>query len=192
MFIIINYTTLPLVNQIFQKDDVFIYFELISSILAGVLAVSFGFFADQIGRKRLVVSGFALLGLGYAILGLFEENVFGWYFYTVVDGIAWGAFYAIFFTTIWGDLAQGRSSEKHYALGFLPFLFSVLLQSTGNYLVGADLVLTSAVFSFASFFLFIAVLPLAYAPETLNIKDREFKSYVQKAINTKLQSDLDR
>ena len=42
----------------------------------------------------------------------------------------------------------------------------------------------AAVFSFASFFLFLAVLPLMYAPETLpekNIRDRELKIYVEKA-----------
>jgi len=42
---------------------------------------------------------------------------------------------------------------------------------------------TSA-FSIASFFLFVAVLPLVYAPETLpekTMKDRDLKSYIEKA-----------
>jgi nucleotide-binding universal stress UspA family protein len=41
-----------------------------------------------------------------------------------------------------------------------------------------------AVFSFAAFFLFLAVLPLVYAPETLpekTMKDRELKKYIEKA-----------
>jgi hypothetical protein len=43
-------------------------------------------------------------------------------------------------------------------------------------------------FSFASFFLFLAVIPLMYAPETLpekTIKDRELKSYLEKAQKVK-------
>jgi hypothetical protein len=40
-------------------------------------------------------------------------------------------------------------------------------------------------FSFIAFFLFIAVLPLVYAPETLpekTMKDRDLKSYIDKAM----------
>jgi len=43
----------------------------------------------------------------------------------------------------------------------------------------------SAVFSFASFFLFLAILPLAYSPETLSdkiIKNLDLNSYVNKAL----------
>jgi hypothetical protein len=43
-------------------------------------------------------------------------------------------------------------------------------------------------FSLASFFLFVAVLPLMYAPETLpekKIKDRELRDYLEKAKRTK-------
>ncbi|MDI9576893.1 MAG: hypothetical protein QM398_02000, partial [Thermoproteota archaeon] len=40
------------------------------------------------------------------------------------------------------------------------------------------------IFSFASVFLFLAVLPLIYAPETLPekiMKDRDLRSYIEKA-----------
>lgn len=177
--------TLPLVNKIFP--DLFQYIEMTGTVLAGVLAVVFGFFADFIGRKRLVVAGFALLGLGYASLGFFQGNILGWCFFAVADGFAWGAFCAVFVMTIWGDLSQGKSSEKYYAIGFLPFLFSFFMQLIAPYVSLS--VPNLAVFSFASIFLFLAVLPLAYAPETLNLKDREFESYVEKAMRTKLQLD---
>jgi hypothetical protein len=42
----------------------------------------------------------------------------------------------------------------------------------------------STAFSFASFFLFLAVLPLIYAPETLperEIRRRELRDYIRKA-----------
>ncbi len=42
----------------------------------------------------------------------------------------------------------------------------------------------SMIFSFASFFLFIAVLPLVFAPETMSeqiIKNNDLKNYVNKA-----------
>jgi steroid 5-alpha reductase family enzyme len=117
----------------------------------------------------------------------------GWIFYTLVDGIAWGAFYTIFLITLWGDLAQGRSSEKYYAIGGLPYLFSNFMRLwLGSYV--ADAVTSSAVFSFASIFLFLAVLPLVYAPETLpekTIKDRELKQYIDKAKKISEKSKLE-
>jgi len=92
--------------------------------------------------------------------------------------------------TIWGDVAMGRSSEKYYALGSLPFLFSLFIQfSIANFISSA--VLPTAVFSFASLFLFLAIFPLAYAPETLlNLKERELKSYVEKAKRLRLSRNL--
>jgi MFS family permease len=181
MFSIINYLTIPIVRGI--HEDLFQQSMMLENALTGILAVVFGFLSDYIGRKRLVLVGFVLLGLGYASLGLLQENIAGWWFYTAADGVAWGVFYAIFLMTIWGDIAQGKSSEKYYAIGYLPFIFSIYGQLSLETRIsswGAN----TAVFSFASIFLFLAVLPLAYAPETLPdkvIKDRELRNYVEKA-----------
>ena len=51
-----------------------------------------------------------------------------------------------------------------------------------------------ALFSFMAFFLFIAVLPLIYAPETLSdkvTKDRDLKSYIENA-KKKVQKESDK
>ncbi len=193
-FSVINYLSAPIVGEILK--DFFEYSVMIENVLAGVFAVIFGFIGDHIGRKRLVISGFMLLGLGYASLGLFQGDIssgflsFSAYFYTVVDGIAWGMFYAIFLMTIWGDIAQQKSSEKYYALGYLPFLFSIFTELSIGTII-SDAVGQTAVFSFASLFLFMAVLPLAYAPEPLakNIKDRELYDYIKKARNARSALD---
>ncbi|MBT0160289.1 MFS transporter [Candidatus Bathyarchaeota archaeon A05DMB-2] len=181
MFAVVNYTAVPIVNKIFPHNFVELS-VIIENVTAGVFAVVLGFFADFIGRKRLILTGFSLLGVGYACLGLFVGNIYGGWFYTIADGVAWGAFYTIFIMTIWGDLAHEKSSEKYYVIGSLPFLFSNFMRlSISTYI---EEISVSAVFSFASFFLFLAVLPLMYAPETLpekNIRDRELKIYVEKA-----------
>jgi hypothetical protein len=49
------------------------------------------------------------------------------------------------------------------------------------------------VFSFASFFLFVAVLPLVYAPETLPdriLKNLDLNSYVNKALEKVKKSNI--
>jgi hypothetical protein len=58
-------------------------------------------------------------------------------------------------------------------LGVLPFLIASYIQLL--FAPFAKLVEASAAFSLASFFLFIAVLPLLYAPETMPEKKIEIK-----------------
>ena len=185
MFSLVNSMSIPVISKFFEGGEEFIRSSsIIESVIAGVFAVIGGFFADSFGRKRLAIIGFAMLGMGYAIIGFSSGNMFGWWFYTFVDGMAWGAFGTLFMLTIWGDLAHMQRSEKYYAIGGLPFLFSNFIRlSVGTY-IAENITATEAVFSFASFFLFLAVLPLVYAPETLpekTLKDRELKNYIERA-----------
>jgi MFS family permease len=185
-----NLTTPMLTNmtQSMQNSGVNIpsieYLRSIENLLGAVFGVIGGFLIDFVGRKRMSIIGFAMLGLGYSFLGILSENPLTWYFYTFVDGAAWGIFFVIFVITIWADLSNGSSSEKYYAVGVLPFFFSYFLRFT----VGFDLSVAipkEAIFSFVAFFLFLAVLPLVYAPETLPekvMKDRDLKSYAEKAL----------
>jgi hypothetical protein len=89
----------------------------------------------------------------------------------------------MFISTIWGDLSPKGDGEKYYAVGNMPFFvtWGILQLVSAQYLMSIP---SYAVFSFASFFLFLAVLPLMYAPETLpekKIKERELKDYIEKA-----------
>jgi hypothetical protein len=182
MFSLVNFLSLPLQCNILGSDIV----NLLNSIegaLVGVFAVIGGFLSDIIGRKRITIFGFVMLGFGYAILGIYPQNLLSWYFYTLVDGIAWGIFSVIFIFTIWGDLSQDLSSDKCYAVGGLPFFLSNLLRLTiGSYI--GEIIPAYAIFSFTAFFLFLAVVPLMFAPETLpekKLRERELKKYIEKA-----------
>ena len=156
---------------------------IIENVLVAIFAVVAGVLLDRFGRKRIAMVGFILLGIGYSVIGLYPEQMASWFFYTAVDGIAWGIFYVIFVMLIWGDLSQNANSDKFYAIGVLPFFISKYLQLIlGNYVTSG--ILPEALFSFIAFFLFLAVLPLVYAPETLpakTMKDRELKNYIEKA-----------
>lgn len=129
-----------------------------------------------------------LLGISYAVIGLFGSveayklNVS--IIFTVTDGIAWGIFYVLFLFTIWGDIAQNRVGDKFYFLGALPYVSSYFMQLFFMPFILMFGIGLTAVFSFASIFLFLAVLPLIYAPETLPekvMKDRDLKSYIENA-----------
>jgi len=182
MFSLANFLSWPVQFDILDPDLVE-FFITIESALAGVFAIVGGFLSDIIGRKRITITGFIMIGLGYAILGIYPEHLLSWYFYALVDGVAWGIFSVIFIITLWGDLSYSASSAKYYALGGIPYFLSNFLRLIiGSYI--AETVSAYAIFSLTAFFLFLAVLPLMYAPETLpekKIKERELEKYIEKA-----------
>ena len=182
MFSLIAYLTIP-VQTAYVGNAEFNNLTVLNNVFIGIFAIVGGFLTDVLGRKRMSIIGFSLLGSAYGVLGLFYYMSFSWYFWTIINGVAWGIFYVIFVVTIWGDLSSGKPSDKYYAVGVLPFFVSNFIQLTiGNNL---GFVQTSTIFSFIAFFLFLAVLPLVYASETLPekiIKERELKGYVEKAL----------
>jgi len=146
----------------------------IEPLVAAFAILAAGLLCDWIGRKKIILSGFVALGIAYGIIGLIPAFEFSWYLYFVIDGIAWGIFSLIFFVVLWGDLAQSSSSEKHYMIGSIPYFLSSIVPILMTQSIIANIELYAA-FSLASFFLFIAVLPLVFAPETLPEKKMEIR-----------------
>jgi len=181
MFCLINYLERPIHRNLFG-DDFFYLQQMVEWGIGSIVALVGGLFSDVVGRKRVVIFGYIMLGFGYAVLGLFPNTVFSWYFYIAVDGIAWGVFALTFFMVIWGELAGNRVKEKYYFIGVLAFPLSSYIEVVVAQYIG--LIPASASFSLASFFLFLAVIPLMYAPETLpekKIELRRLKGYVEQA-----------
>jgi len=181
MFCIVNYFEASLLKNFFGPEFSLLI-PLVELGVAGVIASIGGYLSDFVGRKRVVIFGFAMLGIGYAFLGLFPYSVASWYFYITADGIAWGIFAVMFFFLLWGELAGNQQKEKYYLLGELPFLIVSYIAMVANPYLSA--IHVSSAFSLASFFLFLAVIPLVFAPETLperELKERELRSYIEKA-----------
>jgi MFS family permease len=186
LFALINYIENPVLEIGMGKigPDLYNNYVVITNVISSIAAIPAGILCDLKGRKITGIAGFVFLGLGYAFLSVFSgTGILAYIFFMVFDGIAWGILYVNFIFVIWGDLSEGRSREKYYVLGGLPFLLSgliqVLVQPFAQYInIGLS-------FSFATFFLFIAILPLVFAPESLSdkiMKARELNDYIQKAI----------
>jgi MFS family permease len=180
MFGLVNYLEGPILRNFSQ--DIFNFVPVAEFGVGSIVALIAGFFSDMVGRKRVVMFGFIMLGVGYAALGLFPGNTISYYFYVGVDGVAWGILALMFFLILWGEIAENRAKDKYYFLGVLPFLISSYLEPVVSPLVVQFNEVST--FSFASFFLFMAVLPLMYAPETLpqkNIELRRLRNYLDSA-----------
>jgi len=181
MFSLINFLEAPVLT-IFFGEDLAAFVPIAEFGIGGFAALIGGWFADSVGRKRVVIFGFIILGIGYAVLGLLPTVFLSWYLYIILDGVAWGILSLTFYLVIWSELAGTRTKEKYYLIGVLPHLISSYIQKL--FTPYAELIPVSAAFSLASFFLFLAVLPLLYAPETLpekKIELRRLRKYVQKA-----------
>jgi len=193
MFSLVNYITAPMVTT---GTSINREIMILQAGFTGVFGIIGGFLVDSLGRKKVAISGFVLLGIGTAILAISlpEWKTFTQYFNAIVDGIAWGFLLVLFLLTLWGDLSDSSKSEKYYALGAAPFFVSKLLEATIGPDLGERVAENSyAFFSFTTFFLFIAILPLVYAPETLPekvMKERDLKSYVEKA-KKKMQKETE-
>ncbi len=180
MFSLINYLAIPMTpSSTVETPDL----AIIQLACLGGAAVFGGFFADFLGRKPIAIAGFAMLGLGSAILGFSGSSIptFLLYFNSVIDGVAWGCLLTLFVLTLWGDLSCSYSSDRYYAFGVMPFFVSKILEITVGTFITVDF---ATLFNFTAVFLFLAVLPLIYAPEMLPekvVKERELKFYVEKA-----------
>jgi MFS family permease len=175
MFSLVNYLAMPATASS--------SFEMVTvqTVFMGGAAVLGGFLLDSGGRKPIAIAGFAMLGLGTAVLGFLGSIPLVLYFTAMIDGVALGFLFVLFVLTLWGDLSHSSSSDKYYALGVMPFFVSKLLELTVGPNISVDY---TTLFSFTAVFLFLAVLPLFYAPETLPekvMKERELKFYVEQA-----------
>lgn len=181
MYCMINYLEASLLRDFFGQE--FHFFVLITEFaIGGFIALISGYLSDLIGRKILLIFGYVALGMGYAILGLFPYNILSWYIYVIIDGVSFGIFALTFFIILWGELALNRFKDKYYLVGELPYLvlgyFGIIIKPYIRFFP------VVSAFSLASFFLFLAIIPLIFAPETLPekiIKERELRTYIKKA-----------
>ncbi len=156
--------------------------QLMSLLFLSIFTFVGGLLSDTVGRKPVVISGFSAIGIAYAMISVFPEALLAWYFFFICDGLAWGLLLATFVALIWGDISLTGQEEKYYFVGNLPLFLSTILQllifpyveSNGG----------TIAFSLAAFFLFLAVIPILFAEETLpekKLKAKRLRRYVEKA-----------
>ena len=154
------------------------------SLCAGVVgALIGGFIVDLLGRRPSSLLGFVGLGIAYTLLSINPHGIGHLIVYSVLDGLTWGLLTLTYTFVVWGDLSPKRPvMERYYALGFAAYLLSSIpVDLLGEVLVEIPL---NMAFSVSAFFLFLAVLPLWSAPETVPsevFEHRRLRAYIRKA-----------
>jgi MFS family permease len=150
--------------------------------VGAIFCIVSGWLMDLRGRRWTIIIGLVTLGLGNALLSFFPLNSMVLIFYIITDSVAFGIFTVAFISVVWGDISNGERGEKFYALGTIPILAALALST----LLSSELegVSKNTAFSLASFFLFVAVIPIFFAPELLPekvVKEREIRKYAEEA-----------
>jgi len=184
MFCLVDRIGGPLVID--SLGDVSEIMIITSPIIASITALIAGIVADWIGRKKIVLYGFISLGIAYALVGIILGEPLVNYFFVVINGITAGLLFVTFILILWGDMSQSGSREIYYTIGIIPlFLTEIIGLALDGYFIQIQ---ETSIFSVAAFFLFLAVLPLLYAPETLperKIELRRVRKYVEGARKVK-------
>jgi len=191
MFHLIDRFEAPILRNFF--GDFYSFMLIVNPIIGSLSAFIAGLLSDWIGRKRVILYGFVTYGIAYAIIGIAPTVLFSRYFFAVVVSMSIGILWVTSILILWGDLSQSGTREKYYVIGLIPFAFTNIIQQFSAQYV--TMIPATSTFSLASFFLFLAVLPLLYAPETLperKIKLRQLRTYVEKARKIKEKYGIDK
>lgn len=179
-FCLINYFGYQVFEQSFSKS-MMAMIGIIEFTVGSLFCLIGGWLMDLKGRKLVIIGGVVMLGLGYALLSLFPFIPPVQAFYMIVDGIAFGIFTVAFLSVVWADMSNGERGDKFYALGTIPVPIAIMISLfISPWLATLSL---SSTLSIASFFIFLAVIPLFFAPELLPervLKKRELRKYVEK------------
>jgi MFS family permease len=171
MFCLVDRIGGPIVSS--SLDDLSGLLSILGPIIASISALVTGILSDWVGRKRIVLYGFIALGIAYAIAGLAPDVTLAKYLVVLISSVTTGILFVTFILILWGDLSQFGSREKYYAVGEIPlFITNIFELFMIQYAI--QIPETSA-FSVAALFLFVAILPLYYAPETLPQKKMELR-----------------
>jgi hypothetical protein len=163
-------------ENISMQGTILLYVGVVISALIS------GFVADRFGRKKLIMFGLFFLGISYVVFGI-AASPEAYLLTRIIYGAAWGIIFVTYMLTIIGDFAKACSKEKFYTIGLVVplIVFMVFLQGFSETpTISMDASITALLLSVI---LYVAIIPLFYAPETLpkeKIRGRKIREHLKK------------
>jgi hypothetical protein len=182
-----TYLQFLLIEGIIPYEEIIVETGMISQVIGLITILIGGIFMDIYGRKKLMMFSFAYLGANYAIISFSEGQL---YYFSALDGIAWGILMVLFLLILWGDVCKPTSRTIWISVVlFFTLITYPLMTITPYFIEWINMQLgiqinTNYLFPFTSFFLFIAVVIILYLPETLPekiIQKKELDDYIKMA-----------
>lgn len=139
-----------------------------------------GLVSDRFGRKKAIIFGLSTLGISYALFGVTTHPI-SYLLTQIFFGASFGIIFVNYFMTVIGDFASTGPKERFYAVGGAVIILNMAIQLLSE-IFRLD-VPSNVVSSILSLVLFVAVIPLLYAPETLprdKIRAMKFRKYLKK------------
>jgi len=139
-----------------------------------------GIISDRYGRKNSIIVGLGTLGISYAVFSIIISPI-SWLTTQIIYGAAWGIVLVNYYFTVIGDFSSRGSKERFYALGgVVPLILSMVFPLFSEiYIISVSI---SIIYPLLSILLFVAVILLFYAPETLHrkiIRQKKFKAHIK-------------
>ena len=182
--VITAYTTDDLIPNLESYESAIRIGNVFRYALIAIFGFVSGIVIDRVGRKQSIIIGLIALGIGFGLLGfVFSQTTILLYF--MASGIAWGSFLTVFLV-IPGDLSIFGSREMFYALGTigpLIILFSFSMIDTAWLTDLIRNISASSVSQILSIILFISIVPVIRAKETLS-ESKKRKRKMKKHIDS--------
>jgi MFS family permease len=140
-----------------------------------------GFASDRFGRKKTIMFGLSILGLSYGFFRI-ATSPETYLLNALINGAAWGTIMVSYGLTVIGDFAKTCSKEKFYAIGVIVPLYIFSFVSIFSGFVNISF-LANEISTILTMILFISLIPLVYAPETLpkhKIRRRRIDEHITK------------
>lgn len=142
-----------------------------------------GLLVDRIGRKQPMLVGLLILGISYVLYGTVTTQL-TYIINVLVEGIAWGLIAVSYMIVILGDISSGYSTkERFYSMGGILIPLLTYTVFSGIQQLSKITVPLNSLSTVLSIIIFISVIPILRAPETLsesNIQKRLYKEHVEK------------
>jgi hypothetical protein len=173
-------TFLSAIIEVSELTEIATLVMYLSSCIFCIIA---GVISDYYGRKPALLIGFVILGIVYSVVPYMKSPAID-VFSSLLTGMAWSFIMVSFLFTIVGDIGPLGCREIYYAISGIMWMVIETSMAFVSSVVTLQFPIT-IVSSILSLSMFLSVIPLLYASETIpqnKLVDRRLSNYFENVL----------